>query len=126
MNPKLSLPILATLLLTACQTDTAAAGSPAPFDPKIHHAVLLQNGSVFFGQIERVTPDTLTLQNVFYVQTRAKADPAGTKETQNVLVRRGKEWHAPERMHVNRSQIVFIEPVTAGSTVARLILQAEK
>lgn len=116
--------LLMTLLaLNACQ-GTQAAAPPGGLDPKSHHAVLLDNGSVFFGLIDSNGPDYVVLKNVFYVQTRVK-DPA-KKDTQNVLVRRGKEWHAPEKMIINRHKIVLIEPVAGGSTVAQLIQQAEK
>ena len=114
--------LLVTLLtFSACQGTQAA--TPA-LDPKAHHAVLLDNGSVFFGLIDSSGPDYVVLKNVFYVQTRVK--DATKRDTQNVLVRRGKEWHAPEKMIINRHKIVLIEPVAGGSTVAQLIQQAEK
>lgn len=47
-------------------------------------------------------------------------------EVTNMLVRRGKEWHPPDRMIINAPQIVLIEPVTSGSRVAQLIAEASK
>jgi hypothetical protein len=38
-----------------------------------------------------------------------------------MLIKRGKEGHAPDRMIINAQQILFIEPVTPGSQVAKLI-----
>jgi hypothetical protein len=58
------------------------------------------------------------LRDVYYVVRQT--DPQ-TKKTNNILVKRGKEWHEPDRMHVNPSQILIVEPVNPDSKVARLI-----
>jgi hypothetical protein len=42
----------------------------------------------------------------------------------NVLVKRGKELHGPDRMYLNSNQIVFVEPVGQDSKVAQLINEA--
>jgi hypothetical protein len=62
------------------------------------------------------------MTDAFYVQTLT--DPE-TKQTRNILVKRGKEWHAPDKMTLNAAHIIFVESVTAGSTVANLIAQAK-
>ena len=41
----------------------------------------------------------------------------------NVLVKRGSEWHTPDRMAINVDHIVFTEPVSAGSQLEKLIKQ---
>jgi hypothetical protein len=43
-----------------------------------------------------------------------------------VLVKRGKELHGPDRMYLTPNQILFVEPVGAGSKVAELIQQSAK
>ena len=43
----------------------------------------------------------------------------------NVLVKRGREWHAPDRMILNSNMIVLVEPVNPTSRVATLIAQAK-
>jgi hypothetical protein len=43
------------------------------------------------------------------------------KQTSNVLVKRGKELHAPDGMYLNPNSIVFVETVGEGSKVAQLI-----
>lgn len=58
------------------------------------------------------------LREVFYVQSIVNPR---TKATNNILVNRGKEWHGPDRMILNEKSIVFVEPVGADSTVAKLI-----
>jgi len=63
------------------------------------------------------------LTDVFYIVS--KTDPT-TKEVQNILVKRGKELHGPDRMYLNANQIIFVEPVGINSKVAQLISEAEK
>ena len=59
---------------------------------------------------------------MFYVQ--AVVNPQ-TKQQTNILVRRGKEWHGPDKMLLNAPHIVMVEPVTAGSAVAKLISESK-
>ena len=49
-----------------------------------------------------------------------------TKEVKNALIKRGSEWHAPDRMSLNASHILFVEPVTQNSTVSQLIEKLNK
>ena len=62
--------LIAALALTACRQTSVSASVAPVLDAKTHHAVLLDNGSVFFGLIESNGPEFLVLKNVFYVQTR--------------------------------------------------------
>jgi len=90
-----------------------------------YQAVMLDNGQLYFGKIQGFSSAFPVLKEVYYVQEQL--DPE-TKKVKNVLVRRGSEWHAPTQMVVNSRHIVMIEPVTPGSTVAKLIedLQSKK
>ena len=63
------------------------------------------------------------LTDIFYIVTQT--DPT-TKQTKNMLVKRGKELHGPDRMYLNASSIVFVEPVGTDSKVAQLISEAGK
>jgi hypothetical protein len=63
------------------------------------------------------------LHDVFYVQS--VTDPQ-TRQVNNILVKRGKEWHAPDRMILNASMIVLVEPVSTASRVAQLISQVSE
>jgi hypothetical protein len=87
-----------------------------------YQAVLLSNGSAYFGKLEGLGKPFPVLKEVYYVQSRQNPD---TKQTVNVLVKRGKEWHAPDRMIINSSMIVFVEPVNPSSRVAQLIAEAK-
>lgn len=87
-----------------------------------YQAVVLSNGSAYFGKLEGLGSAYPVLREVFYVQSVTNPE---TKQVSNILVKRGKEWHAPDRMILNASMIVFIEPVTPGSRVAQLISEAK-
>jgi hypothetical protein len=87
-----------------------------------YQAVLLSNGSAYFGQLEGLGTPFPVLRDVFYVQS---AQDPQTKQVSNILVKRGKEWHAPDRMILNSNMIVLVEPVNPTSRVAQLIAQAK-
>jgi hypothetical protein len=83
-----------------------------------YQAVALINGQLFFGRLEPADGDFLALRDVFYVQTRQNPD---TKAVANILVKRGAEPHQPDRMLINRTQVLSMEPVKAESQIAKLI-----
>lgn len=111
--------IAAAAGLTACgftskaETTTAQPG---------YSAVFLDSGAVFFGQLENAGQPYPVLTHTFYVQSAVNPE---TKQSTSVLIRRGKEWHGPDRMTLNARHILFVEPVTAGSKVAQLIAEAK-
>jgi hypothetical protein len=120
MKSRLLTPVLFSLLLIAgCRKVTPASGE---LDKSRYYAVLLNGGQVYFGKLEGLGTAFPILTDVFYVQSRQ--DPQ-TKQVTNILLKRGREWHAPDRMLINSRQIVFIEPVTPGSRVAQLISAAQ-
>jgi hypothetical protein len=86
-----------------------------------YQAVLLTNGSVYFGHLQEYGSSHPVLTDVFYVVSQT--DPE-TKQVKSSLVKRGKEMHEPDRMYLNPSQIVFVETVGTNSKVAQLIAQA--
>lgn len=83
-----------------------------------YQAVLLTNGSVYFGQLEGYGGPSPVLRQVYYIVTQTNTQ---TKQTSNILVKRGKELHEPDRMYLNPRQILFVEPVGPNSKVAQLI-----
>lgn len=83
-----------------------------------YQAVLLSNGSVYFGRLQGFGGKQPVLSEVYYVVTQTNPE---TKQTSNVLVKRGKELHEPDRMYLNPQLIVFVEPVGPNSRVAQLI-----
>jgi hypothetical protein len=63
-----------------------------------YQAVLLSNGSVYFGHLQDYGTPTPVLTDVFYVVNQT--DPE-TKQTKSSLIKRGKEMHEPDRMYLN-------------------------
>lgn len=62
------------------------------------------------------------MTDVYYIVNTQ--DPK-TKEVKHVLIKRGKELHAPTETYLDGHQIIMIEPVGQNSEVARLIAQSE-
>jgi len=89
--------------------------------PTPYQAILLTNGSVYFGHLQGYGGKQPVLTDVFYIVSQTNPE---TKQTNNVLVKRGKELHEPDRMYLNANQIVFVEPVGTDSKVAHLIAEA--
>jgi hypothetical protein len=87
-----------------------------------YQAVLLTNGAVYFGHLQDYGSPHPVLVDAYYIVT--ESDP-NTKQTSNVLVKRGKELHAPDRMYLNPALILLVEPVGTTSKVAQLIEQAK-
>jgi hypothetical protein len=86
-----------------------------------YQTVLLSNGAVYYGKLAGYGTSHPMLTDVFYILS--KTDP-NSKQVTNVLVKRGKELHGPDRMYLNASQIIFVEPVGPDSKVAQLINEA--
>lgn len=101
---------------------TGCSPRPVSFTTS-YQAVLLGNNSVYFGKLSGYGTPTPVLTDVFYIVSQT--DPQ-TKQVKNILVKRGKELHGPDRMYLNPGQIVFVEPVGPDSKVAQLISEANK
>jgi small nuclear ribonucleoprotein (snRNP)-like protein len=86
-----------------------------------YQAVLLTNGSVYFGHLQGYDGQHPVLTDVYYVVSQTNPE---TKQVNNVLVKRGKELHEPDRMYLNPNQVLFMEPVGPNFKVAQLIAQA--
>ena len=66
--------------------------SSAAIDANKYYAVLLSNGSVYFGKLEGLETPYPVLKEVYYVQSVTNPE---TKAVSNILVKRGKELHGP-------------------------------
>ncbi len=62
------------------------------------------------------------LRNVYYVHCEVDKE---TKAVSNVLVKRGKEWHGPDKMFINPQHILLMEPVSPTSRVSDLVRTAK-
>jgi len=115
----LSLLMFVTLILMAgCATPPTAVTFTTPYQ-----AVLLSNNSVYYGKLAGFGTASPVLTDVFYIVSQSNPE---TKQVTNMLVKRGKELHGPDRMYLNANSIVFVEPVGADSKVAQLIDEAAK
>jgi hypothetical protein len=85
---------------------------------KPYQAVLLSNGQVYYGRLDGYGTDHPVLREVYYIQSGVNPQ---THEQTNILMKRGKEWHAPDRMYLNPNQILLVEPVGTDSKVSDLI-----
>jgi len=110
------LALTAILLLAACTPPPTAVTFTTPYQ-----AILLSNNSVYFGKLSGYGTPNPVLTDVFYIVSQTNPE---TKQVSNVLVKRGKELHGPDRMYLNANSIVFVEPVGTDSKVAQLISEA--
>ena len=120
-----SVSVLIVTLVVGVVAGGMVARGPLLDKPRLstpYHGVLLTNGQAYFGKLEGIGSAYPVLTDVFYVQTRV--DPE-TKKSNNVLVKRGREWHAPDRMVLNAAHILLIEPVSEGSPLAKIIADAK-
>lgn len=85
-------------------------------------AVLLDTGQLYYGKLVNAGGRFPELTDVYYIQSQVNQE---TKAVTSILVRRGNEWHGPDRMFLNERHVVLIEPVGTGSKVAQLI-EADK
>jgi len=112
---------VALLASAGCNSGTVQA-APVSFSTP-YQAVVLINNSVYYGKLTGWGTQNPVLTDVFYIMTKQDPD---TKQTSNVLIKRGKELHGPDRMYLNPTQIIFVEPVGPDSKVAQLIAEANK
>ena len=114
--------ILALMLLTVLTACGRERRKKGPEITTPYAAILLDNGQVYYGKLVNAGSRFPELTDVYYVQSQVNPD---TKAVANTLVRRGNEWHGPDRMFLNERHVVLIEPVGTGSKVAQLI-EADK
>jgi len=114
---------IVSMMLAACGCGKLQQPATATIDPNKYYAVLLSNGSVYFGHLEGLGSAFPVLRDVYYVQS---AQDPESKKVSNILVKRGKEWHGPDRMIIAEKSIIFLEPVGVDSTVAKLIADSKR
>ena len=117
---------LAALIMSMALCAMAYQGLREHATPELstsYHAVALTNGQVFFGRIEGIDTQYPVLRDVFYVQTRQNPE---TKQVANILIKRGGEAHSPDRMMINKQQLLLVEPVKDDSQIGQLIAAQNK
>lgn len=105
---------------------TQHAGIPSYIDKSKYQAVFLQNGEFYFGKVESMTPQEITLKKVFYLQKAATPNETetATEKTDLEIVRIVDTVHAPEdMMMIERSQVLYVENLNPDSQVVKLMNQ---
>jgi hypothetical protein len=112
--------MLATVMLAGagCQKMKGSADLGTPYQ-----AVVLTNGQVYFGKLDKLGAQFPSLTDVFYIHSQQNAE---TKRVTSTLVKRGREMHAPDRMLINAQHILFIEPVRPDSQLGKAIEDAKR
>lgn len=84
-----------------------------------YQAVTLANGAVYFGKVQQMDDNTLTITDVFYLKAQTAAT-GGQVPAQNQfeLIKLGNELHGPtDRMQINRRQIMSLQEMRPDSKV---------
>jgi hypothetical protein len=108
------------IAVAACSIALGQSHKAPPDLGTPYQAVALMNGQMFYGRVEESGSDYVTLRDVFYIQGRQNPE---TKTVTSVLIKRGGEAHNPDRMQINRQQVLLIEPVKTDSQIAKLIAE---
>lgn len=114
---------LAILVLTGLAGCDRGSQRKGPDIPTPYSAVLLDTGQLYYGKLVNPDSNFPELTDIYYIQNATNQE---TKAVTSVLVRRGNEWHGPDRMFLNERHIVLVEPVGTGSKVAQLIEDDKK
>jgi hypothetical protein len=102
---------------------------PAVNIEKKWYMVKLANGESFYGKIGDLASDPVTIENVYYNYNQAKDSKEDALDpVQNLrLVKRGKETYGPSgTLEIVRSQLVYMEALSADSKVLKAIYDYEK
>ena len=111
------LTLIALSLLGGCSHNVA------PVQDNKYYAVFLTTGAVYFGQLSGFGTPYPVLTDVYYVRDSVNQE---TKVAASTLIKRGHEWHSPDRMILNEKAIAFLEPVGKDSRVYKLIEESKK
>jgi hypothetical protein len=115
--------VLTLLLIAVVSRDfNATSSGHLPKFNTPYEAVLLDNGQVYYGHLTGLGTPFPKMTDMYYVVTTS--DPQ-TKQTKPVLVKRGKELHAPTETFLDARHIIMIENVGQQSRIAQLIQQSE-
>lgn len=125
--------LLVVAVLVAALAGLIYTSKPASQEKFINgtelQAVFLNNGQVYFGNVNSINQDYVTLTNVYYLQNSSTNQTSqNAASNQNVsLVKLGCELHAPEdKMIINTSQVTFWENLKGSGQVAQAVDKYKK
>ncbi len=95
--------------------------APEPIASGQYQAIFVDNGQVYFGELDMSGDGFYVLTDVFYLQSGGIA----IDQTSNLaLVKLGNEAHGPtDKMMINPEHILFIEDMKDDSKVVQAITQ---
>jgi hypothetical protein len=96
----------------------SAVGGTVNISSGQYQAVFLDNGQVYFGELDRDRSLFYTLSDVFYLQSGSTIESASNL----ALTKLGNEAHGPtDKMEINADHILFIEDMKDDSKVVQAI-----
>lgn len=103
-------------------TSTSSSGEDKLVDSGKYQAVFLNNGQVYFGNIQSLNTDFVRMSNIYYLTQ------SGDNSSNYSLVKLGcQQIHDPlDQMVINRSQVTFWENLNADGKVVKSIEEFKK
>ena len=97
-------------------------------DTTKYQAIFLNNGQVYFGNINELNRDYLSLSDIYYLRVNQQVQPDQQASQNDVsLVKLGCELHGPQdNMVVNRDQVTFWENLKDDGQVAKAVAEYQK
>lgn len=101
--------------------------SSASDDNKSRQAVFLTTGQVYFGYIDDVDSEIVTLRDVYYMKTTEAMAMAKGEANKISLIKLGSEPYRPEgTLKINRSQILYFQNISSESRINTAIDASDK
>ena len=118
------------ILLAALALAVARGGNDNEYkyvDQNKYQAVFLNNGQVYFGNIDSLNGQYVRLSNIYYL-TQNSSDSSSTASSNYSLVKLGcQQIHDPyDQMLINRDQVTFWENLQDNGKVVQSIKQFQK
>ncbi len=119
------------LLLTVLFARSGNTGNEFAYvSEKQYQAVFLNNGQVYFGNINSLNSKYIDLTSVYYLTQNATTNSSGQQQATGdyTLVKLGcQQIHSPtDRMLINRDQVTFWENLNSDGKVAKSIEEFKK
>lgn len=95
--------------------------------PQPYYAVFLTNGQVYFGHMDHIDNNLITLHDVYYFRTDTNLSTTDLQKRKNVdlhvsLVKLGNEIHEPQDvLYINRTQVLFWEELQGNGKLAQTL-----
>ena len=118
--------LLVALLLSFAFSKDVSTREFSKVDESKLQAVFLNGGQVYFGDINDLNSNYLSLSNIYYLRVNQQVQPdqqqSSTDPNDISLVKLGCELHGPQdSMVINREQIIFWENLKNDGQVAKAV-----